>query len=98
MASSDAGEFFDKALDNEVESKIIEADKKMTECFRRVFSTSDGKLVLHQLLTDLRFYDECVTDADVALNNFAKFMIFKRLKVDNTRQITKLIMEIEKEN
>ena len=95
---SNAGEFFDKALDTEVENKIIEADKKMSECFRRVFSTSEGKIVLHQILTDLRFYDECVSETDTALNNFAKFMIFKRLKVNNKKQITKLIMEIEKEN
>lgn len=92
---SNAGEFFDKALDNEVENKIVEADKKMTECYRRVFSTSEGKIVLHQILTDLRFYDECVSETDTALNNFAKFMIFKRLKVNNKKQITKLIMEIE---
>ena len=92
---SNAGEFFDKALDSELENKIIEADKRMNDCFRRVFSTSDGKIVLHQILTDLRFYDECITETDMALNNFAKFMIFKRLKVDNKKQITKLIMEIE---
>lgn len=92
---SNAGEFFDKALDTEVENKIIEADKKMSECFRRVFSTSEGKIVLHQILTDLRFYDECVSETDTALNNFAKFMIFKRLKVNNKKQITKLIMEID---
>ena len=91
----DPGEFFDKALDEEDKNKIIEADKRMTECFRRVFSTPDGKIVLHQLLEDLRFYDECVTETDTALNNFAKFMIFKRLKVNNKKQITKLIMELE---
>ena len=28
------------------------------------------------------------------LNNYAKFMIFKRLKVDNTKQITNLLMDI----
>ena len=91
----DLGEFFDKALDEEDKNKIIEADKKMTEYFRRVFSTPDGRIVLHQILTDLRFYDECITETDTALNNFAKFMIFKRLKVNNKKQITKLIMELE---
>lgn len=92
-----AEEFINDALNDEAEKKIIERDKRMTECFRRLFSTPDGRIVLHQLLTDLRFYDECVTDTDVALNNFAKFMIFKRLKVDNKKQITSLIMEIKHE-
>ena len=76
------------------EDPIAIRDKKMTEAYRRLFSTSDGKLVLHQILTDLKFYDECISDADVALNNFAKFMIFKRLKVHNSNQITKVIADI----
>lgn len=90
----DAGDFMDKALSGEAEKIVIERDRKMTECFRRVFSSQDGRIVLHQLLEDLRFYDECVTDTDVALNNFAKFMIFKRLKVDNKKKITNQIMDI----
>lgn len=81
-------------LDEEPGKVIFERDKKMTECFRRVFSTQDGRIVLHQILTDLRFYDECVDDVDRALNNFAKFMIFKRLKVDNKKKLTSLIMDI----
>ena len=95
MASNDAGEFFDKALDGETEEEIIERDKQMTAAFRRVFQTPEGRIVLHQLLVDLRFYKECVTETDTALNNFAKFMIFKRLKVHNIKQITNLIMDIE---
>jgi hypothetical protein len=79
--------------DNEV---IIERDKRMTECYRRVFSTDEGRLVLHQILEDLMFYKECVTDTDIALNNFAKFMIFKRLKCDNYKQITSAIFDCNK--
>ena len=96
MASND----YDKimgTLEGDSENKqLIERDKRMSECFRRVFSTDDGRLVLHQLLTDLRFYDECVTDTDIALNNFAKFMIFKRLKCDNYKQMTNAIMDCNK--
>lgn len=75
---------------------IIERDKRMTECFRRVFSTDEGRIVLHQILEDLRFYKECVTDTDIALNNFAKFMIFKRLKCDNYKQMTSAIFDCNK--
>lgn len=82
------------ALDDDKKAAIVEADKKMTELFRRVFSGQEGKTVLWQLLTDLKFFSECVTETDVALNNFAKFMIFKRLKIDNTRKITNLLVDM----
>ena len=85
------------ALEGDSEQEaVIERDKRMSECFRRVFSTDEGRIVLHQILTDLRFYDECVTDTDIALNNFAKFMIFKRLKCDNYKQITNAIFDCNK--
>lgn len=86
--ASDAGEFLDKALSDEEKKKIIDSDKKMTEYFRRVFTTHDGRIVLEQILIDLKFFSECVTETDIALNNYAKFMIFKRLKCDNTKEIT----------
>ena len=76
---------------------VIERDKRMTECFRRVFSTDEGRLVLHQILVDLKFYEtENVTETSVTLNNFAKFMIFKRLKCDNYKQITSAIFDCNK--
>ena len=79
------------------EAEIIERDKRMSECYRRVFSTDDGRLVLHQILVDLKFYEtENVTETSVALNNFAKFMIFKRLKCDNYKQITSAIFDCNK--
>ena len=84
------------ALEEDPSKEIIERDKRMSELFRRVFSTDEGKKVLHQLLTDLRFYDECVTETDVALNNFAKFMIFKRLKCDNYSQMTNVLFDCNK--
>lgn len=93
---NDAGEFMDKALNGEAEKINIERDKKMTECFRRVFSTPDGKIVLHQILEDLEFFNCRINSPqEIALNNYAKFMIFKRLKVDNTKKITEKLMEIE---
>ena len=85
------------ALDGDSEQEaVIERDKRMSECFRRVFSTDEGRLVMHQILEDLRFYKECVTETDVALNNFAKFMIFKRLKCDNYKQMTSAIFDCNK--
>ena len=94
MASNDAEKFMDAALDDEAAKNVIERDKQMTECFRRVFTSKDGRIVLQQILTDLKFFDECVTETDLALNNYAKFMIFKRLKVDNRSKITNVILDI----
>lgn len=86
------------SVDEDKRKKIQERDQKMTECFRRVFSTSDGKLVLHQLLTDLQFFNcKISTERDIALNNYAKFMIFKRLGCNNDRQITNAIFDCRKE-
>ena len=95
MESNDAEKFLNDALDDEAEKKIIEADKRMTEYFRRVFSSKDGRIVLQQILEDLKFFSECKDDTDRVLNNYAKFMIFKRLRVDNMSKITNLLMDIE---
>ncbi len=86
-------------LDGDANEKEIEKerDKRMTECYRRVFSTDEGRIVLHQILTDLKFYDhENLTETSVTLNNFAKFMIFKRLKCDNYRQMTTVLFDCNK--
>lgn len=97
MESKDEYDKIMGTLEGNSEQEItIECDKRMSECYRRVFSTDEGRLVLHQILTDLRFYDECNTETAVALNNFAKFMIFKRLKCDNYKQITNVIFDCNK--
>ena len=97
MASRDEYDKIMGTLDGDSEqAEIIERDKRMSDIYRRVFSTDEGRQVLHQILTDLRFYDECITDTDIALNNFAKFMIFKRLKCDNYKQITNVLFDCNK--
>ena len=91
---------FDKimgTLDENKEDKIIEADKRMVECFRRVFSTDDGKRVLHQILLDLEFFNCKINSTqEIALNNYAKFMIFKRLGCNNDKQISDAIFNCNK--
>ena len=84
--------------DEEQKRIIIERDKRMTECFRRVFSTPDGKIVLHQLLYDLEFFNHRIeNERQIALNNYAKFMIFKRLGCNNDMQISDAIFDCRKE-
>ena len=97
MASDNEYDKIMNTLEGDSDKEIvIERDKRMSECYRRVFSTDEGRIVLHQILEDLMFYKECVTDTDIALNNFAKFMIFKRLKCDNYKQITSAIFDCNK--
>jgi hypothetical protein len=84
-------------LDEDKRNIIIERDKRMTECFRRVFSTDDGKRVLHQLLLDLEYFNYQINSPqETALNNYAKFMIFKRLGCNNDKQISDVILDCNK--
>ena len=97
MASSTDYDNIMCALDDDKKDKIIEADKRMVECFRRVFSTDDGKKVLHQLLIDLEFFNYKINSPqEIALNNYAKFMIFKRLGCNNDKQISDAIFNCNK--
>ena len=84
---------------DEVNKVKADGDKQMSEYFRRVFSTPDGKVVLHQLLLDLQFFNcKISTEREIALNNYAKFMIFKRLGCNNDKQISDAIFDCRKEN
>ena len=96
MASDNEIDKFFGKLDGEPDARKIaeERDRRMTECFRRVFSTQDGKIVLHQILTDLEFFNcEIKNKHQIALNNYAKFMIFKRLGCNNDKQISDVIFD-----
>lgn len=99
MAKKD--EEYDEIFGTLDEDKKVKADgdKQMSEYFRRVFSTPDGKVVLHQLLLDLQFFNcKISTEREIALNNYAKFMIFKRLGCNNDKQISDAIFDCRKEN
>lgn len=83
-----------KDLDFEEQQKLIKKnDRDMSLLFREVFSTEAGRKVLEQLLIDLRFFDNCSTPDEIALNNYAKFMIKNRLKIDNRERITGAILD-----
>lgn len=83
-----------KDLDFEEQQELIKKnDRDMSLLFREVFSTEAGRKVLEQLLIDLRFFDNCSTPDEIALNNYAKFMIKNRLKIDNRERITGAILD-----
>ena len=83
----------DKILQVDKEDLRDEQDKKITQMFRRVFGTEEGRIVLHQILIDLNYFDLCTNADEIARNNYAKFMIIKRLKVNNTKRMSDAILD-----
>lgn len=73
--------------DNEIEQKLKESNDKIVRMFRELFSSPNGQIVLNQLLTDLRYFDECKTEDDTALSNYAKFLIKERLGVNVNKKL-----------
>ena len=60
---------------------------------RKVFSTDEGRIIFNMLMTDLRFFDEANTEAEVSLSEYAKFFLRERLGIVNTLEITDVLMK-----
>jgi len=76
--------------------KILTEEEKnaqLVETCRKVFSTEEGKVVLNMLLTDLHMFEKTDTEREIALNEYAKFLIRKRLGVCDTKSLTDFIAE-----
>lgn len=84
-------------VDDDTEEKLHKNNKRVVEAFRKCFSTPEGQIVLNQLLIDFKYYDECTTPQDEALNNYAKFMIKTRLQINNKKKITEAIFTAKSE-
>lgn len=83
-----------KDLDFEQQQELIaKNDRDMSLLFREVFTTDSGRKVLEQLLIDLKYFDNCTTSDEIALNNYAKFMIKNRLRINNRERITGAILD-----
>lgn len=53
-------------------------DSSTREAYRRTFNTPDGKAVLTDILNDLGLYSAQIeTPGDVALQNYARKLLFK---------------------
>lgn len=62
--------------------------RQMQRMFRNVFSTPAGRYVFNVLLDDLCFFMPAETDADRARNEYAKYLIFERLGINDLMSIT----------
>jgi hypothetical protein len=54
----------------------VNAMRETQEAYRRVFSSADGRKVLTHMLTELHFFDEVVTDSELALSNYARRILY----------------------
>lgn len=78
-----------------VESKMkeIEEVKELQKTFRDVFSNYDGKKVLNVILCDLKYFDSCNNERDMALRNYATFLLEERMGFKNTVSMTEKLLE-----
>lgn len=66
------------------------AERRM---FREVFGTPHGRIVLTQILIDLKYFDMCKNADDTALCNYAKFLVQERLDINDTHKIVTVLMD-----
>lgn len=60
---------------------------------RRVFSSDEGRVIFNMLMTDLRFFDEAITEAEQSLSEYAKFFLRERLGIVNTLEVSDALMK-----
>lgn len=68
-------------FENEPEHKQILELRRM---YWNVFSSEEGKIVLTSILEDLHFFSPCLSDAENALNNYAKHLVNNRLGISSS--------------
>lgn len=83
-------------LDEELNaSKKDEAEKEnleLQETFRRVFNNYDGKKVLNVILNDLKMFDRCINERDMALRNYATYLLMVRMGYNDTVSMTEALL------
>ncbi|MCQ2242098.1 hypothetical protein [Treponema sp.] len=80
-----------------IERKIEEKRKydEITDKFRELFMSDTGKFVFNVILEDLNFFQPCHTDGEVALRNYATFLIEERLGIKNTGSIAEKLLQAD---
>lgn len=76
---------------------VEKQEEELERMFFNVFMTEEGKIVLTALLEDMCFFRECKSQDEVCLNNFAKFILKKRMGITNTMDITTKLLSCKKE-
>lgn len=88
-------------LDVDRNEKLLEIaeqkDKKMKDAFKRVFTSPEGKIVLEQILIDLGYFRASNDDTENALSNYAKYLLYERLGINDTKEVTAKLLDSIKE-
>ena len=90
-------------LDDELSDKpkLDEEQRKenaeMQKTFRKVFSNYDGMKVLNVILSDLKYFDVCNNEREMALRNYATFLLEERMGFKNTVSMTENLLKSEAE-
>ena len=69
-----------------------EQNKELQKTFKRVFQSTDGKIILNALLKDLYYFDAATSEAEKALCEYAKFLLRERLGCNKTFALTGAII------
>lgn len=65
------------------EETLHESDEQHILRMYRTMRTGQGAEILNDMLRDLKFLDPCNSEADMALNNYAKTLIIKVFSDDD---------------
>lgn len=78
--------------DESEEKRILDEEKELRKTFRRVFMTEDGKKVFNVLMNDLKFFDQAKNERDIALKNYAVFLLCERMGYNDTISLVENIL------
>ncbi len=67
-------DIFEKFLSN---GEANENDTRILNAHKSFFTSEEGRIVLDQILHDMKFLQECKTEGDMALNNYAKKLLIR---------------------
>jgi hypothetical protein len=73
-------------------------EKDVQEIYRRTFDTDAGRQVLAHMLVELHFFDELVSEEEVALSNYARKLLNRLgLRAEHIPEIVTQIISIKLE-
>lgn len=87
----------EEELNPKEEENLQKEELELQQCFRRVFSNYDGKKVLNVILNDLKMFDTCHNERDMALRNYATYLLMVRMGYNDTVSMTDQIINSKTE-
>lgn len=85
------------SLNGTEDRKELEEIHSLQKLFRDKFSDYDGIKVLNVILSDLKYFDVCNNERDMALRNYATFLLEERMGLKNSVSMTEMLLKTEAE-